>query len=246
IGAPFKSHFTDPHRAEAGINLMLSGKRVTDFELTACARDGRNTEVSYNATTFYDRDRKLQGVFAAARDVTDRKRAEAQRAAALRELNNLNTAIGAHALVAVTDLKGKITYVNDKFCAISQFSRAELLGQDHRIINSGFHPQEFFHDLWQTISDGRVWKGDIRNRAKDASFYWVDTTIVPYLGEDGRPIQYIAIRADITERKDAETALQTAQSDLQNHASTLEATVESRTAALRETIGELESFSYSV
>jgi signal transduction histidine kinase len=91
-----------------------------------------------------------------------------------------------------------------------------------------------------------VWKGEIKNKAKDGSYYWVDTTIVPYLGGDGRPVQYIAIRADITERKQAETALQTAQRELQDHASTLEETVEARTAALRETIGELESFSYSV
>ena len=158
----------------------------------------------------------------------------------------MKAAIDEHAIVAITDPRGKITYVNDKFCAISKYSREELLGQDHRIINSGYHPKAFIRDIWQTIGSGRVWKGEIKNKAKDGSFYWVDTTIVPYLGEDGKPLQYIAIRADITERKQAEAALQKAQGELQEHASTLEETVETRTAALRETIGELEAFSYSV
>src|SRR5436305_2103939 len=164
----------------------------------------------------------------------------------LQEMVHLTTALDEHSIVAITDPRGKITYVNDKFCAISKYSRDELLGQDHRIINSGYHSKQFIRGIWQTITAGRVWKGEIKNKAKDGSFYWVDTTIVPYMGEDGLPQQYIAIRADITERKNAEGALQKAREDLQQHATTLEETVEKRTSALRETIGELEAFSYSV
>ncbi|NUN07753.1 MAG: PAS domain S-box protein [Ignavibacteriaceae bacterium] len=127
------------------------------------------------------------------------------------KLTSQNLALNTCAIVSVSDLTGTITEVNDEFCRISKFSREELIGKNHRIVNSGYHTKEFFKGMWKTIGSGNVWRGQLRNKAKDGSTYWVDAVIAPIIGDNGKPTEYLSIRFDITEIKNAEAALADAE-----------------------------------
>ena len=188
----------------------------------AATTNQRNTEAIYqnkqgdriytqvNATTIWGANEEAIGSFAFLTNITDRKKIEDELAEKVRELDFQKDTLDQHAIVSIADVEGNITYMNDKFCDISGYSREELLGNNHRMLKSDEHPPEFYADLWKTIAMGNVWQGTIKNFAKDGGSYWVDATIVPFLDEQGNPFQYVAIRTDITERKNAEEMLSTA------------------------------------
>ncbi|MFZ5574810.1 MAG: diguanylate cyclase [Pseudomonadota bacterium] len=142
-------------------------------------------------------------------------------------------ALDAHNIVSVTDAQGRITAVNDKFCEKSQYSREELLGQTHRLLKSGRHPPEFYEDMWRTISAGKVWHGELCNRRKDGALYWMSSTILPFLGEDGLPRRYVAVRTDITAIKEAQQALENSQERLEQLVATRTAELAAREQVLR-------------
>lgn len=213
--------------------------RVWKGDIKNKAKDGSYYWVDTTIVPFLNGDGKPHKYVAIRVDITERKRAEQQLKKLLKEISDLKSALDKHAIVAVTDPQGRITYANDKFCEISKYSRADLLGQDHRILNSGHHPKQYMRELWTTITRGKVWQGQIKNKARDGTHYWVDATIVPFLNEEGHPYQYVAIRTDITEHKEA-------QQEILKLNEQLEERVRQRTSQLEAANKELESFSYSV
>lgn len=166
-------------------------------------------------------------------DTTKRSQTERQLQASLKDLADFRYALDRSAIVTIMDTQGRINYANYKFCEISQYSREELLGQNHHIFDSGYHSHQFFRNLWRIISSGQVWRGEIRNRAKDGSIFWVDTTIIPFLDEDSVPWQYLTIRWDITAQKQAEEAFRESEAHYQQLLNHLPAGVIVHTADTR-------------
>jgi PAS domain S-box-containing protein len=185
---------------------LLSNQPIKGYEAQMRRKDGSICDVSIDAHALF-KNGKFVHARLFTRDISEQKHAETIAQATLDSLQFQKHALDRSAIVATTDRHGTIVYVNDKFCEISQYSATELLGKTHRVINSGYHPQEFFRDLWAVISSGQVWSGEIKNRAKDGSYYWVATTIVPCLDDRGVPFQYLSIRFDITSRKQAEESV---------------------------------------
>ena len=142
------------------------------------------------------------------RDITSERLAEDRANEAMQVFGEKQYALDQAVIVAITDVKGRITYANDNFCAISEYSREELVGQDHRILNSGTHPKALFREMYRSLAVGKVWRGELCNRSKSGRLYWVDTVITPQLGPEGKPIAYMAIRVDITAKKNADARIE--------------------------------------
>jgi PAS domain S-box-containing protein len=200
-----------PHEFFINMWKTIAKGQVWKGEIKNRAKDGSYYWVDTTIVPLKDDQGKPEQYIAIRHDITNRKQVEEELRASLKEVADIKFALDQSTIVAITDRKGDITYVNDAFCRISKYSEQELLGQNHRIINSGHHPHEFFINMWKTIAKGQVWKGEIKNRAKDGSYYWVDTTLVPFVDSNGKPYQYAAVRHDITGRKKLELELEQAK-----------------------------------
>ncbi|MFM9263938.1 PAS domain S-box protein [Tychonema sp. BBK16] len=202
--------------AEIPLTRAIRGESVDDTEVfTRHAGAPEGLWVKINGRPLKDETGAIKGGVVICRNVTEERASQQQmqqlaemQERLLQELKTRQNALDEAAIVSETDLKGIITYVNARFTKVSGYTFEELLNRDHRIINSGYHPKSFFQEMWLTITRGLVWKGELKNRRKDGSFYWVDSTIAPIFDTSGKIVKYIAIRFDITERKEAEEGLE--------------------------------------
>ncbi len=170
--------------------------------------DGKLTWLETNKIPLHDANGKVLGILGTFEDVTVRQEAEAKIKQSLRNLTDFQEALTRSAIVSIIDTEGIITYVNDGFCKFFQYSPAELIGNTHEVVSSNYHSTEFWQHLWTTINKGKIWQGEICDRAKDGREYWVNATIIPSLDENNQPIQYLEILQDISERKKTEAALE--------------------------------------
>ncbi|MFY7888902.1 MAG: ATP-binding protein, partial [Spirosomataceae bacterium] len=174
-------------------------------------KDHKPTHVLFNGSVYKDENGNVLGAVVVARDITEQREKEYILQKTLKELSDYKYALDASSIVEVTDKYGVIKFVNDNFCKISQYTASELVGNTHLVTSSGFHSKLFMTNLWETISSGKIWKSEMKNKAKDGTFYWVLTTIVPFLDIEGIPYQYVAIRSDITEQKRIEQEINEAK-----------------------------------
>ncbi|MEF3331045.1 MULTISPECIES: putative bifunctional diguanylate cyclase/phosphodiesterase [Oceanobacillus] len=191
------SHYIGPHVALEFSKLVDGEEEQIHFNATVNRKNGEMVLLSIFGYQIQSEDGvEVFGI------ISDDREANNQLMKALKELSDIKYALDQSVILAITDRQGKIIHANNLFSEISGYSHDELIGNTHQLINSGYHSREFFKEMWRTIGFGGVWKGEIRNRAKDGSFYWVDTTIVPVKNEKGKPVQYIAMRYDITDKKE--------------------------------------------
>lgn len=198
------------HPKEFFVNMWqtISEGCVWKGEICNRARDGSFYWVDTTIVPFLDKKEKPYQYIAIRTDISNRKKAEDDLKETLKENSDIKFALDHSSIVTFTDANGLITSVNNKFCEVSKYSREEIIGENHRVLNSGLHSKAVFKGLWETIIAGKIWKGELCNRAKDGSCYWVDTTIIPFLNDEGKPYQYLSILNDITKRKRTQESLQ--------------------------------------
>lgn len=211
IGKPITKLYVFPNERIRMLEILKKDGSVKDFESLTKTKDGKERVVSFNGKYFIDENGKPAGVEGVLRDITERSNAEKALQESLKLTHELQFALNSSSIVDITDVDGNITFVNDKCTEICKYSHDELIGKNHRIFNSGYHSDEFFKNLWNTIKRGDTWNGEIKNVAKDGTFFWVDTTIVPFLDRKNKPYKYVAIRTEITAKKIAQQKLLKAQ-----------------------------------
>ncbi|MBF0613754.1 MAG: PAS domain S-box protein [Magnetococcales bacterium] len=213
-GRPLLDLCANPEHLHEMFQILKTRNRVEEFDLVLLCRRGRQAPVSISAHVIQDEQGTpiaIQGIF---RDVVERTRLDAVLADRTRRfqeemsrLEYLQAALDEQILMSVTDPEGTIIHANHKLVQVSRFSKEEILGKNHKIFDSSYHPKSFFKEMWRTIQSGRIWRGEIRNRKKNGELFWIDCAIVPFLTPAGRPFQYITVASDITDRVQTEARL---------------------------------------
>ncbi|MBF0371398.1 MAG: PAS domain S-box protein [Magnetococcales bacterium] len=223
IGTYLRDLCVDPDYWSELLEILENSDSVEDFDLVLRCAKGNQVPVSLNARLVFDAKGQRIAIEGILRNIAEREQLDtilAERTRQLQEamvkLENQKFALDQHAIVSITDANGKIIYINGKMVQISQYTRDEMLGKEFRILDSGHHPKSFFKEMWRTLNSGRVWRGEIRNRKKDGSFFWVDCSIIPIMTPSGKPYQFISIGTDISSRIQAEERLEANRSFLLN------------------------------
>lgn len=237
-----RNEFTGKPFSELADTAIPPAKQIHNFEglktaQTHLKKDGTRINVLVTAASFVYRGKNAKLLLSI--DVTRELEDEEKISDLNKRLNDFKYALTSSSIVSITDMKGDIIYVNDNFLRISGYERDELIGSNHNIVNSKHHPKSFFKEMWLSITKGKIWRNDIKNQAKDGSYYWVDTYVVPLLDGKGKPYQYISIRNDITSKKQTEEEL----AELNRQ---LEERVKKRTQALELANASLQDFAYSI
>ncbi|MBF0357234.1 MAG: response regulator [Magnetococcales bacterium] len=193
--------------------VLSSGSAILNYEVQKSTSDGKQIWLETSKIPLPGFEGEIIGILGVHADITERKNAEQQAKNLVCELNFQKSSLDEHAIVSTSDVRGNITYVNDKFVKISGYTREELIGNNHRMVKSNEHSKEFYKNMWQTITSGKPWHGEVKNLSKNGDSYWVRATIVPFLNDRGKPFKYVSIRTDVTPMKNLETSLQIAKEE---------------------------------